>query len=417
MKVEKEGAAISGLKGAPAEIHVENIPQEEEESTVNFKPKSVIFKITEFFQDPQQLYDRTRGWWKMSAAKANIETLEYAYSYAARERKIVACYHITKWLGPNEDGRFGFEGYLEFNDPMVGQPVDKIAHARGGVVFYGDNIMGTPATEESEVVEQPTSTHEEKPTEKKNIITPMNEGESKIKVHGKAKGWTALGIADAYTKIHPSATLEDLNKAFPRELFASTKTYKESLIDKKVYLEKATAEGDERTIEWLNTTDWFFTLEDGTEVIWYKITWSEGIFPKIVEQAKSLGIEVASFENIGRGKGRGEYEIEYLPDYSFHVDGRMTVNTLQRQFREAFNAGLRVYEPSGKKAHPNAILAKLRTTSDATEVGEFEAKNDMKVMDFEYKMKSIFGINVQVALADDSKLSKDDSMLKDAGRI
>ena len=240
--------------------------------------------------------------------------------------------------------------------------------------------------------------------------------ESKIKVHGKAKGWTALGIVDAYTKIHPSATIEDLNKAFPRELFASTRTYKDSLKEKNAYLEEVTKEGDERAIEWLKTTDWLFTLEDGTEITWYKITWSEGIFPKLVEHAKTLGIEVASFENIGRGKGKGSYEIEYLPNFSFHVDGRMTVNTLQRQFRDAFNAGLRVYEPSGKKANANAVLAKLRTVEGATEVGEFEATNDMKVMDFEYKMKSIFGINVQVALLDDSKLSKDDSPLKDAGQ-
>ena len=150
---------------------------------------------------------------------------------------------------------------------------------------------------------------------------------------------------------------------------------------------------------------------------WYKITWSEGIFPKLVEHAKTLGIEVASFEDIGRGKGRGDYEIEYLPNYSFHVDGRMTVNALQRQFGDAFNAGLRVYEPSGKKAHPNAVLAKLRAINDATEVGEFDVSNDMKVMEFEYKMKSIFGLNVQVALLDDSKLSRDDSPLKDAGKL
>lgn len=244
--------------------------------------------------------------------------------------------------------------------------------------------------------------------------------ESKIKVHGKAKGWTALGIIDAYTKIHPSATIDDINKAFPRELFASTRTYKNTVIDVKEYLKEAKAKNDERTVEWLNKQlepgGWICTLEDGTQLTFHKITWSETIFPKIVEHAKTLGIEVASFEDIGRGKGRGEYEIEYLPNYSFHVDGRMTVNTLQRQFHEAFNAGLRVYEPSGKKAHPNAVLAKLRTINDATEVGDFEASNDMKVMEFEYKMKSIFGINVQVALADDSKLSKDDSPLKDAGK-
>ena len=243
--------------------------------------------------------------------------------------------------------------------------------------------------------------------------------ESKIKVHGKAKGWTAMGIIDAYTKINPSATLEDVNRAFPRELFTSAKTYKTLLVDTKVLMQESVAAGNERDIDWCKKNEadlhFFVTLEDGTQITFYKLVLSEDIFQKIVEHAKTLGIEVASFEDIGRGKGRGDYEIEYLPNYSFHVDGRMTVNTLQRQFRDAFNAGLRVYEPSGKKAHPNAVLAKLRTIEGTTEVGDFEATNDMKVMDFEYKMKSIFGINVQVALADDSKLSKDDSPLKDAG--
>lgn len=389
-------------------------------SDIPFKPKSVIFKVTEFFQDPQLLYDRTRGWWKMSAQRATLENLEYAYAYAARERKIVACYRITKWLGPNEDGRFGFEGHLEFNDPMVGQPCDKIAHARGGVVFYGDNINNNVESGDNVT----TNTYEELEeiaVPHKNIITPMKEEECKIKVHGKAKGWTALGILDAYTKIHPSATLEELNNAFPRELFASTKTSKKLVIDRKVYLQEAIDNENEREIKWLQDDilkngGWYISLEDGTEVTFYKITWSESNFPIIVEHAKTLGIEVASFENIGRGKGHGEYEIEYLPNFSFHVDGRMTVQTLQQQFRDAFNASLRVYEPSGKRAHPKAFLDNLRAINNPTEAGHFEVKNDMKVMEFEYKMKSIFGINVQVALLDDSKLAQDDRSLKEAGQ-
>lgn len=57
--------------------------------------------------------------------------------------------------------------------------------------------------------------------------------EPKVLVYGKAKGWTALGIVDAYLKIYPYATLEDLNKAFPREKFASTKSVDKILIDLK----------------------------------------------------------------------------------------------------------------------------------------------------------------------------------------
>ena len=36
---------------------------------------------------------------------------------------------------------------------------------------------------------------------------------SKVRVYGKSQVWTALGIVDAYTKMYPHATVEDLNKA------------------------------------------------------------------------------------------------------------------------------------------------------------------------------------------------------------
>jgi hypothetical protein len=242
--------------------------------------------------------------------------------------------------------------------------------------------------------------------------------ENKVKVYGKAKGWTALGIIDAYLKIYPVATLEDLNKAFPREKFASTKSTDKILVDLNELENDVKANGTNRekadVAQW-RKIHWYLTLEDGTEVIFYKIMWGESNFPAIVEHAKGLGIEVASFEKTKGGTERGSYELEYLAGFTFQVDGRMTVNTLQQEFKDAFNACLRVYEPSGKKANPKAHLAGLRIDGDATQVGSFEATNEMKVMDFEYKMKSIFGINVQVARSDDSKLSNDSSMLKDAG--
>lgn len=243
--------------------------------------------------------------------------------------------------------------------------------------------------------------------------------EPKVLVYGKAKGWTALGIVDAYLKIYPYATLEDLNKAFPREKFASTKSVNKILINLKELEKEANESGNERSIsdvaQW-KKIHWYITLEDGTDVIFYKVMWGESNFPTLVEYAKTLGIEVASFEKTKGGTERGSYELEYLAGFSFQVDGRMTVNTLQQEFRDAFNASLRVYEPGGKKANPKAHLASLRIDGDATQVGSFEASNEMKVMDFEYKMKSIFGINVQVARSDDSKLSNDSSMLKDAGK-
>ena len=38
---------------------------------------------------------------------------------------------------------------------------------------------------------------------------------NKVKVYGQSQKWTALGIVAAYLELHPKATLEDLQKAFP----------------------------------------------------------------------------------------------------------------------------------------------------------------------------------------------------------
>lgn len=390
-----------------------NVPVYAEPEGIDY----IIIKVRESVINGERggsLYETTRKAWHARLDSA----MPYKYVLSVVGGIVQEVYHVSRWYTcPTEASRIEFEGEVaEFKvrNLFVGKMIPECYRVKGlASPFLYKKKTGAPTVEPAAPIEK---NEIEKPA-----ITPKTESESKIKVHGKAKGWTALGIIDAYTKIHPSATVEDINKAFPRELFASTKTYKNIVIDRKVYWQEAVDAGKEQDYEWLKKSRedgaYYFTLEDGTEVTFYKIVWSEDIFPKIVEHAKTLGIEVASFEDIGRGKGRGDYEIEYLPNFSFHVDGRMTVSTLQRQFRDAFNAGLRVYEPSGKKAHPKAVLAKLRTINDATEVGEFEASNDMKVMEFEYKMKSIFGINVQVALLDDSKLSRDDSPLKDAGKI
>lgn len=45
---------------------------------------------------------------------------------------------------------------------------------------------------------------------------------SKVRVYAKSQKWAALGIVDAYLKMYPHATLEDVNKAFPRNLFVQT---------------------------------------------------------------------------------------------------------------------------------------------------------------------------------------------------
>ena len=47
---------------------------------------------------------------------------------------------------------------------------------------------------------------------------------SKVRVYAKSQKWAALGIIDAYIKMYPHATVDDLNKAFPLSALQETKT-------------------------------------------------------------------------------------------------------------------------------------------------------------------------------------------------
>lgn len=97
----------------------------------------------------------------------------------------------------------------------------------------------------------------------------------------------------------------------------------------------------------------------------------------------------------------------------FSIDGRMKVKSLKKQFKEAFGATLRVYK--GKQfADDDATLASIR--GEGAKGGELKASGNTQVGNFETKMMEIFGITIQVANADDSKLSKNDITITAAGK-
>ena len=95
------------------------------------------------------------------------------------------------------------------------------------------------------------------------------------------------------------------------------------------------------------------------------------------------------------------------------VSGRMTVKTLKSQFKENYGSTLRVYNGI-KFADESATLASIRT-GDA-KGGELTVGGNMKVGNFEDKMKEIFGIKVQVANVDDSALADNGITLVAAGK-
>jgi len=92
------------------------------------------------------------------------------------------------------------------------------------------------------------------------------------------------------------------------------------------------------------------------------------------------------------------------------IDGRMTVNTLKKKFKETFGLTLRVYvgNNAGQGARFADDKAQLGTLSDekgAIKSGSsFKVTDTMTVSEFEKAFQETFDIAVQVADAVDAKL-------------
>lgn len=142
---------------------------------------------------------------------------------------------------------------------------------------------------------------------------------SKVRVYAKSQKWAALGIVDAYLKMYPHATLEDVNKAFPRKLFVDDGLNVGFMVTwaEKEKMAKATKTtfDDEQIVEWKKSHH-YLTLSDGTEIAFSFSMWTKEMFEKIVAQAKLYDVEIAKYEAAEKGIGkRGEYRLEYLNGY------------------------------------------------------------------------------------------------------
>ena len=99
------------------------------------------------------------------------------------------------------------------------------------------------------------------------------------------------------------------------------------------------------------------------------------------------------------------------------LTGNMKVKSLKADFKEAFGATLRVYKSASCKggfADDNATLASIR--AEGAKGGELAVKGNMQVGNFEKKVAEMYGIGVQVANADDSKLADNTATLVSAGK-
>ena len=142
---------------------------------------------------------------------------------------------------------------------------------------------------------------------------------SKVRVYAKSQKWAALGIVDAYLKMYPHATLEDINKAFPRNLFVQTEDNLGlfvTMAEKAKMAQSTTTDFDDNQLEEWKRTKFYLTMTDGTEIVFTVPMWTKEMFEKITEQAKLYDIEIAKYEAAEKGVGkRGEYTLEYLNGY------------------------------------------------------------------------------------------------------
>lgn len=101
----------------------------------------------------------------------------------------------------------------------------------------------------------------------------------------------------------------------------------------------------------------------------------------------------------------------------FKLDGRMKLKTLKDNFKKNFGSTLRVYKSAtcrGAFADDNATLASIRAEGKAG--GELTVGGNLKVGNFEKKVAEMYGIGVQVANSDNTKLADDNVTLVAAGK-
>ena len=87
------------------------------------------------------------------------------------------------------------------------------------------------------------------------------------------------------------------------------------------------------------------------------------------------------------------------------VSGRLTVGSLKNQFKKEFGLTLRIYY-GARFADEKATLASLRKEG-GSKAGDLKISGNMQVGNFEKKFLEIYGIKIQVATGDDTKLIND----------
>lgn len=159
------------------------------------------------------------------------------------------------------------------------------------------------------------------------IQTTNYPSTAKVLVRSENASRTALGIANAYMLIHPDATVDQLNQAFPGEkvglgkakMFLGPKERQEFVAALKQHKSNDDPEKSLKAnyfYEDINKETGkseMITLKNGDTVA-VRQMWPKEILPQLVECAKQHDIYVAAFEEGARGK-QGYYKLEYLNNW------------------------------------------------------------------------------------------------------
>lgn len=100
----------------------------------------------------------------------------------------------------------------------------------------------------------------------------------------------------------------------------------------------------------------------------------------------------------------------------FRIDGRMKVKGLKENFKKTFGLSLRVYTTTTCKvpAKEDATLASIR--AEGAKGGEITVGSNRKVGSFEKMVADAYGIGVQVANAENTKLANDNDTIAAAAK-
>ena len=149
---------------------------------------------------------------------------------------------------------------------------------------------------------------------------------AKIRVHGKSQSRTALGIINAYLKLHPDSTLSDLQRAFPQSL--NPKSFTDNII-----VPEKEAIGREKLF--FEREDELIVLKNGERLTLVEL-WRKEDFDAICEHAEQYGIVVADIRET-KPFEKGSFELEYLDEFTPPQEDVVSVADEEEKKKGGFN--------------------------------------------------------------------------------